>query len=454
MSLKSINPFTDKVIKSFREDGSKTVPRKIDDAYVAYNEWRKLVVPVRAKMLDDAGENLARYKQDYAKMITEEMGKPITQSVAEIVKCSQLLKYYALHAKFMLKDKPVSTGAENSYVCFEPLGVILGIMPWNYPFWQVLRFAVPALVSGNTVLVKHASNVQICADAIQQMFEDSGFPEHVYQNLQIGSSSVAKVISNDKIAAVSITGSEYAGSKVARLAGEKLKKSVLELGGSDPFVVFRDANLKKAAEIAVKARMQNNGQSCIAAKRIIVEEIVYDSFIKLLKAEIEKLHIGDPMHKDTDIGPLAKEEFVKSIHDKVRYSVKKGAKVELGGIKSKRKGYFYKPTLLTNVRPGMPVFDDEVFGPVLPVTIAKDETEAIALANHPKYGLGASVWTENMDQAERLVRQLEAGMVVVNGMVASNPLMPFGGIKKSGYGRELAQYGVREFVNIKSVTFN
>lgn len=453
MSFKTINPATGESIKTFRDEGVKTIQEKINKSAFAYKDWKKLAFPVRSKILMDVVAILKKNREEYAGIITLEMGKPIIQSLDEVDKCAGVCKYYAENTKFFLKEEIIKTDALNSYVSFEPMGVILAIMPWNFPFWQVFRFAAPALMAGNSILLKHAPNVPQCSLAIEDIFRQAGLPDGIFQNLFIDTGKIRRVIENKAISAITLTGSNYAGSKVAEIAGKNIKKLVLELGGSDPFIVFREANLKEAAKTAIKSRMQNTGQSCIAAKRIIVEKSVSESFLKILKQEFEKLTFGDPMSDDTDIGPLAKEEFQKQVHDQVRSSVKKGAVIEFGGIKPKRKGYYYKPTLLTNVQPGMPVFDEEVFGPVLPVIIAKDDEEAIQLANQTQYGLGASIWTENREQAARAVKQIQAGMVVVNGMVVSDPKIPFGGIKQSGIGRELAQYGIREFVNVKSIIF-
>ncbi len=454
MALKSINPTTGALIKSYKEEGSKSIDTKIEKAHRAWKTWRRTAIPVKCTHLNDLAILLEDYKKDFAELICNEMGKPCLEAVAEIEKCAWVSRYYAENGKFMLKEEEIKTGAEKSYVSFEALGVVLGVMPWNFPFWQAFRFAVPALLAGNAVLLKHARNVSGSALAIEKVIREAGFPEDVFQTLLISSARVRQVIEHEHVAAVSLTGSEEAGSKVAQTAGKMLKKSVLELGGSDPFIVLKEANLREAAKTAVKARMINSGQSCIAAKRLIVEAPVYDSFMKILVEEFEKLVCGDPNDEATDVGPLAREDILKKLSDQVRLSVKKGAKVLIGGSRKKRKGNFYLPTLMVNVYPGMPVFDEEVFGPVLPVIKAIDADDAIYLANLSNFGLGASLWTENPDQIPRLVKLLQSGTVTVNGMVRSDPRMPFGGIKKSGYGRELAHYGLKEFVNIKSIIIN
>ncbi len=454
MALKSVNPTTGALIKNYREESSKVVNEKISKAHHAFKQWRRTAISVKSTHAKDLAILLDDYKEEFARLICDEMGKPKLEALAEIEKCALLCRYYAENAKFILKDEPVKTEAEQSYVSFEPLGVILGIMPWNFPFWQVFRFAIPALLAGNAAMLKHASNVSGCALAIEKVIHEAGFPPEIFRTLLISSASVKNVIANEHIAAVSLTGSEEAGSKVAQLAGKEIKKTVLELGGSDPFIVLKEANLREAARMAIKGRMINSGQSCIAAKRLIVEESIYDSFMKLLREEFEKLVCGDPHEEATDVGPLAREDILKKVSEQVRQSVKKGAKVVIGGSRKKRKGNFYLPTLMVDVYPGMPVFDEEVFGPVLPVIKAIDEEDAIYLANLTRYGLGASLWTENPDQIVRLVKQIQAGTVTVNGIVKSDPRMPFGGIKKSGYGRELSAYGMKEFVNIKSVIIN
>ncbi len=454
MALKSINPTTGALIKSYKEEGSKNIDAKIEKAHKAWKTWRRTAIPVKCTHLNDLAILLEDYKKDFAGLICKEMGKPCVEAEAEIEKCAWMSRYYAENGKFMLKEEEIKTGAEKSYVSFEALGVVLGVMPWNFPFWQAFRFAVPALLAGNAVLLKHARNVSGSALAIEKVIREAGFPEDVFQTLLISSARVRQVIEHEHVAAVSLTGSEEAGSKVAQTAGKMLKKSVLELGGSDPFIVLKEANLREAAKTAIKARMINSGQSCIAAKRLIVEASVYDSFMKILVEEFEKLVCGDPNDEATDVGPLAREDILKKLSDQVRLSVKKGAKVLIGGSRKKRKGNFYLPTLMVNVYPGMPVFDEEVFGPVLPVIKAIDADDAIYLANLSNFGLGASLWTENPDQISRLVKLLQCGTVTVNGMVKSDPRMPFGGIKKSGYGRELAHYGLKEFVNIKSIIIN
>lgn len=454
MSIRSINPATGQVLKSYKEDPTKVIDSKLQLATQTQADWRRLAFSVRARYVLEVAKLLRNRKSDLAGLITAEMGKPLKESILEVEKCARVCEYYAENAKLLLKDEHVKTEAEQSYISFEPLGVVLAIMPWNFPFWQVFRCAAPALMAGNTVLLKHASNVPQCAEAITALFADAELPAGCFQHLVAGPSAIKRILTRDEIAAIAFTGSEAAGGKVAEMAGRSIKKTVLELGGSDPFIVLREANIKEAARTALKSRMVNGGQSCIAAKRIIVEKPIAATFLKVLQSEFEKLKVGDPLLSDTDIGPMAREDGLKTLYDQIRYSVKKGAKVLIGGQKPQRKGYFFKPTLVADVKPGMPLFDEEVFGPVMPVIVAENEDDALALANQSRYGLGAALWTENMELATRLVKLLETGFVVVNGMVASDPRLPFGGIKKSGYGRELGAYGIREFVNIKSVVFH
>lgn len=454
MRLQSINPATEALLASYDVDGPERLIQKVEQAQIAQIDWRKKAVAARAKYIRNAADVLRLQKETLAQLITAEMGKPITQSRAEIEKCALLCHYYADHAKQMLKDESVAAPTSHNSVLFEPLGLVLAVMPWNFPFWQVFRFAVPALLAGNGALLKHASNVTGCSLAIADVWQAAGLPDHLFQSLVIGADKVKQVIALPQVSAVTLTGSEVAGSEVAAQAGKLLKKTVLELGGSDPFIVLKEANLKAAARVAVQSRMINNGQSCIAAKRIIVEKSVAQSFIALLAAEMQALQVGNPTGDGTDIGPLARKEFVHDIQKLVDGSLQLGATIAANAKVKARKGYYFQPLLITGVTSEMPLFTQESFGPVLPVIIADDVAHAIDLANETRYGLGAAVWTENTELAQRLVRQIQAGTVVVNGMVVSDPKMPFGGIKQSGYGRELSRYGLMEFVNIKSVVFH
>jgi succinate-semialdehyde dehydrogenase/glutarate-semialdehyde dehydrogenase len=452
MAYKTLNPTTGKTEKTFKDHSSKEAEERLGKASLMFEQWRRMAFSVRGKHLESVARVLEESKGEFADLITTEMGKPIMQSVGEIEKCAWVARHYAEFGARMLQDEHVDTDAEESFVTYEPLGVILGVMPWNFPFWQVFRFVAPTIMAGNVVVIKHASNVPQCALAIEEVFKAAGVPEGVFQTLLVSSSRLDRLIENDRVAAVTLTGSEKAGIEVARLAGKVVKKAVLELGGSDPFIVLREANLKRAAEMAVEARIINTGQSCIAAKRFIVEKTVAPTFLKLFKEQLKNVTVGDPKNPENMIGPLAKEEILKRLDEQVRSSVKRGAKVEVGGGRMSRRGLFYKPTLLTNVKPDMAVFSEEVFGPVAAFVIAEDDQDAIRLANSSKYGLGAAVWTESKEQAIRIARALDVGTVIINGVVHSDPRLPFGGVKRSGYGRELGVVGIREFVNIKAIS--
>ncbi len=452
MGFKSINPATGEVVKEIPEDKSKTVESKIQKAYKAYQEWKTTLISERTSLLNKLADSLERNIESLSRLITEEMGKPIRQAEAEVKKCAWVCRHYAEKAPELLAEKSVETDASYSGVRYEPLGVILGVMPWNFPLWQFFRFAVPAIAAGNTVVLKHASNVPRCALAIGEIFRESGAPEGLVEVLMISSKKVKDVIKHELVRGVSLTGSTEAGIKVAQEAGKHLLPSVMELGGSDPFIVLEDAILRDAARIGIIARMQNNGQSCIAAKRFIVADVVAPKFTELMKEQINRLKVGDPMDPETDVGPLARKDLVETLHDQVKSSVKKGARVLVGGNRIKDlPGFYYAPTLMIDVAPGMPVFDEETFGPVLPITVGHSLEEMIELANKSEYGLGASIWTMDKDLAQQIIPELEAGMVFVNAMVRSDPRLPFGGVKKSGYGRELGDHGIYEFVNIKTV---
>ncbi len=448
MALKSINPYTNRLIEEFEEFSDKILDEIMNRSALTFETWKKSDTGLRRSLMLEVSRLLLENAGEYAGSITAEMGKPMAESRAEIEKCAWVCEYYANNSEDFLRSESVQTDATESYVQFEPLGPVLGIMPWNFPFWQVFRFAVPTIMAGNTVLLKHASNVQICARHIENVFAKAGFPRGVFQNLVLGSDKVGKIIENDIVKAVSLTGSESAGRKVAECAGRKIKKSLLELGGSNSFVVLDDADLEKAVETGVKARMQNAGQSCIAAKRFIIHEKIAKQFISLFHKKLQSLRTGDPAGMDTDIGPLASIQQAENVSKQVSKSVQMGARIILGGYPD---GALYPPTLLTEVRPGMPVFDEEVFGPVAPVMIAKDATEAIALSNLSNFGLGVSIFTNDIEKARGMIPQFNEGSVFINSLVKSDPRLPFGGIKRSGYGRELAIQGIREFVNIKTV---
>lgn len=455
MPIQSKNPTTEEVLKTFNEISNDELEKKLFFASNAFKSWNKILFKERAILMHKLGSYLRKNAQEFSKLQMLEMGKTLKSGRAGIEKCAFLCDYYADNAENILSPEILQTDNKEQYIEFNPLGIIFAIMPWNFPFWQVYRFAVPAIMAGNVGLLKHASNVPQCAEAIEKSFRASGFPEGVFQNLFLSSNRVASLICDPRVSAVTLTGSEKAGSEVASAAGREIKKVVLELGGSDPFIVFADANLQEAAKMAVASRLQGNvGQSCISAKRFIVEEKIKNDFIEAVTREILKLSVGDPGDKNTDIGPLATEQILHDLEKQVNKSISLGAKVVYGGRQRNKKGYFYLPTVITDVKKGMPVYDEEVFGPVLPVISFKNEEEAIGIANDTRYGLGASIFTLDKKKAKRIIPQIEAGNVFVNGMVKSDPRAPFGGIKKSGYGRELGTYGIKEFTNIKNVCIN
>jgi len=451
MSIRSVNPTTGEVLETFAEVTPKETERILEDVHHAFLDWRRRPIKQRARAIGDAARVLRAKKAAYARTMALEMGKPIAQGEGEVEKCAGGCEYYAEHAEEFLAPQPRRTDARRSYVRFDPLGPVLAIMPWNFPFWQVFRFAAPALVAGNAGILKHASNVPRCALEIEQVFREAGLPEGVFRTVLVGPEGVGAIIADPRVRGVTLTGSDRAGSRVAEQAGRELKKTVLELGGSDPFVVLEDADVGAAARTAAEARLINNGQSCIAAKRFIVVDAVAEPFLDLFVADMRSRRMGDPLSPETQVGPQARHDLRDDLHRQVEESVRRGAEVVLGGRVPEAPGAFYPPTVLVAVRRGMPAFDEETFGPVAAVNRAGDEAEAIALANDSPYGLGASLWTRHDGRAERLAGEIEAGCVFVNGQVRSDPRLPFGGIKRSGYGRELSEYGIREFVNIKSV---
>ena len=451
MAIQTINPATGKTERVFKEHPSSQVMIMIESANDSFLEWRKTDFTFRKGLMKKAAQILREQKEHYGKILTLEMGKPITQAMAEVEKCAWVCDYYADNTEKILNEEIVQTDASESYVRFDPLGIVLAIMPWNFPFWQVFRFAAPALMAGNVCILKHASNVPMSALAIEEIFIKAGFPKNIFKTLLIGSSLVKEIIDHQHIKAVTLTGSEPAGRQVASLCGAKLKKTVLELGGSDPFIVLEDANIDEAVKTALTARLINNGQSCIAAKRFIVVENIYDEFEKKFVDAMSKVRIGDPMEKETELGPIAREDLLNELDEQVKQSVAKGAVALCGGKRIDREGFYYEPTILSNLFKGMPAYDDEIFGPVASLIKAKDEDDAIKIANDSSFGLGASLWTSNISKAKELASKIESGSVFINGMVKSDPRLPFGGIKNSGYGRELSHYGIKEFVNIKTV---
>jgi succinate-semialdehyde dehydrogenase/glutarate-semialdehyde dehydrogenase len=449
--MKAINPATGELIREYPEHDETGAAARLERAAQAFSSWRKVPFAERARLMTRVGDLLRERAGDYGRLITEEMGKTLAAAEGEVEKCAWVCEFYAKNAERFLSAETVSTDASRSLVRYDPIGPVLAIMPWNFPFWQVFRFAAPALMAGNVGLLKHAGNVPGTALAIEEVFRDAGFPEGVFTTLLVPSSRVSDLISHPAVRAVTLTGSEGAGMAVAAEAGRHLKKTVLELGGSDPFIVLADADPVETAKQAAKARTINSGQSCIAAKRFIVEEPIADRFEEEMVKAMEALKVGDPLDRGTEVGPMAREDLLDDLDDQVRRSVAAGAVLRTGGRRIGGGGWFYAPTLLSGVKPGMPAFDEETFGPVAAVIRARDTAEAVELANRSRYGLGASVWTSDPARAEALAAEIEAGSVFVNGIVKSDPRLPFGGIKNSGYGRELSDVGIREFVNIKTV---
>ncbi|HEY3038835.1 MAG TPA: NAD-dependent succinate-semialdehyde dehydrogenase [Pyrinomonadaceae bacterium] len=451
MPIASINPTTGETIKTFEPLAETQIDEKLQNAAETFRNYSRTTFEVRESMMARAAEILETEKNNFARLMTLEMGKPIKGAVGEAEKCAWVCRYYAENARQHLADMPVVTNGKKSYVRFQPLGPVLAVMPWNFPFWQVFRFAAPALMAGNVGLLKHASNVPQCALAIEDIFRRAGFPEGAFQTLLVGSDSVPRILEDRRVVAATLTGSEPAGRSVAGIAGKQIKRTVLELGGSDPFIVMPSAELQEAATTAVKARTINNGQSCIAAKRFILAADIYDEFERRFVEEMKTLRVGDPLNEATDIGPLATEQILKDLDEQVKTSVAGGALVLTGGKKLDRPGNFYEPTVLANIPHDSPAYCEEVFGPVALLFRVKNIDEAIELANSTSFGLGSAAWTNDAGEQERFAEELEAGCVFVNGMVASDPRLPFGGIKNSGYGRELGEFGIREFVNIKTV---
>ena len=449
--MKTVNPATGETLRTFDEIGDAELDARIANAAAAAAAYRYTSFAERAVHMLRAAEILEKEKRAFGELMTLEMGKLITAGIAEAEKCAWVCRYYAEHAETHLHDEDIATDAAHSFVTYQPLGVVLAIMPWNFPFWQVFRFAAPALMAGNAGLLKHASNVPQCALAIEDIFRRAGFPEDVFQTLLIGPDRVQRVLGDDRVAAVTLTGSEAAGSAVGSQAGKLIKKSVLELGGSDPFIVMPTAHLKAAVETAVKARTVNTGQSCIAAKRFIVHEEIADDFERAFVKRMESLVIGDPMDERTQIGPLATERILTDLDEQVQQSVRAGARLLTGGKRIDRPGFYYAPTVLADIPSDAPAYDQELFGPVASLFRVGNIHEAIALANATTFGLGSAAWTNDAAEQQLFINDIIAGQVFINGMVASDPRLPFGGAKRSGYGRELGVWGIREFVNVKTV---
>lgn len=450
MTWQSINPATEEVLATFEEHSPEQVNQILEEAQIAFSR-RATTFQQRSNLMHRLADALRTQRAELARIATLEMGKPIAEAEAEVDKCAWNCDFYAEHARRFLQPESVESSASQSYVAFEPLGVILAIMPWNFPYWQVFRFAAPAVMAGNAAILKHAPNVPQCALAIERLFQDVGFPPGTLRTLFLSSEATEQLIGDDRVCAVTLTGSERAGQAVGAAAGRALKKTVLELGGSDPFIVLEDADLESAVQTAVRSRFQNAGQSCLAAKRFLVVDAIADAFLDHFKAQAAQLTVGDPLDRATLIGPLARRDLRDSLHIQVQETLGQGARLELGGEPRESRGYFYSPTIVSGVTPAMPMFRQETFGPAAAVIRVRNAEEAIALANASQYGLGSSVWTRNIDRARELVSRIQAGAVFINGIVASDPRLPFGGVKHSGYGRELSSYGIREFVNIQTV---
>jgi succinate-semialdehyde dehydrogenase / glutarate-semialdehyde dehydrogenase len=451
MAIASINPATGEKLKEFAPYDSVEIEKRLKCAGRAFDQHRREPFARRSELIMATASLLEREKEDFARLITLEMGKLLRDAVAEIEKCARCCRFYAENAEHFLEDEPAQTDAARSYVRYEPLGAVLAIMPWNFPFWQVFRFAAPALMAGNVGILKHAANVPQCALAIEQLFRRAGFEEGIFQTLLLESDQVEKLIVDPRIKAVTLTGSEKAGSIVGSAAAREIKKSVLELGGSDPFIVMPSADFGLAVSTAVKSRTINTGQSCIAAKRFFIADKIYDKFLDQFVEQMRSLKVGDPMDETTEIGPLANEQILNGVHEQVQKTIAMGAKCLTGGNRIAGSGFFYEPTVLVNVPKDAPAFREEVFGPVAAVLRVRDAEEAVDLANDNRYGLGASAWTNDPIEQELFATSLESGMVFINAMVASDPRLPFGGVKRSGFGRELGAAGIREFMNAKTI---
>jgi len=452
MTMTVVNPATGKTIKTYEELTPAAARDVIAQAHNAFLDWKRTPFAERARLMKRAAHILRERANEYAVLMAQEMGKPVKDGRAEAEKCAWACDYYAENTEAFLRPEVIQTDASKSYVAFQPLGVVLAVMPWNFPFWQVFRFAAPALMAGNAGVLKHASNVPACALAIEEVFRTAGFPANIFRTLLIGSKQVDAVIENPLVRAVTLTGSTPAGKAVAKKAGDMLKKTVLELGGSDAYIVLADADLEAALTMCVTSRLVNAGQSCIAAKRFIVPEAIRQQFEEGFVARMSAITVGDPLDEHTQMGPLARHDLRDELHQQVQESIAKGARCLLGGAIPESKGAFYPPTVLTNVKKGMPAYEDELFGPVAAIITVKDEKEAITVANDSIFGLGAAVFTQDLVKGERIAAtEIEAGCCFVNTFVKSDPRLPFGGIKDSGYGRELSHYGIKEFVNIKTV---
>jgi succinate-semialdehyde dehydrogenase/glutarate-semialdehyde dehydrogenase len=450
-TFRTLNPATEETLEELAFHTEAEIEQALADAKSAFDEWRRTSVSDRAVVLRRAAHLLREGKEQLARHAVREMGKPLAQAHAEVLKCARTCDWFAEHAPALLADEPAASDAEESYVAFDPLGTVLAIMPWNFPYWQVFRAAAPALMAGNGMLLKHALSVTRCALAIEDVFVRAGTPRGLFRTVLVEHDAIPAIVRDDRVVAATLTGSERAGASIARESGGAIKKTVLELGGSDPFIVLADADVDAAVDVAVTARFQNAGQSCIAAKRFFVEAPVFDAFTKRFVEKVRALRAGDPMESSTDIGPLARGDLRDELDKLVRATIDAGARALTGGAPLPGRGYFYAPTVLVDVPKGAPALTDELFGPVAPIVSVRDADEAVARANESRFGLGGNLWTRDIARAKRLAREIESGAVFINGMTASDPRLPFGGIKKSGYGRELAHYGLREFVNVKTV---
>ena len=450
-SIETRNPASDEVLHRYEPHDHAAVDARLNAAVRAQRQWRATSFEERGRALKAAARSLRERKREHAELATREMGKPVGEAMSEIEKCAVACDWFAENAERLLATEDTPSSATRSYIAFRPLGVLLAIMPWNFPYWQVFRAAAPALMAGNTILLKHAANVTGCALEMENIFKATGIPDGAFSTLLIPSKAMEPIVLDERIAAVTLTGSEGAGSAVGASAGKAIKKAVFELGGSDYFIVLADADLDKAAQIGVKARFQNTGQSCIAAKRFIIENAVYDAYVEKFVEHARRLKVGDPLDESTQIGPMARVDLRDGLVEQIRDTVRAGAKLLLGGNATDKKGAWLEPTVVGDVRPGMRMADEETFGPAAAMFRVRDEAQAIELANESRYGLGGNVWTQDIARAERMAASLESGNCFINGMTASDPRLPFGGVKKSGHGRELSEFGIREFVNVQTV---
>lgn len=451
MTYESINPYNRQFLKSYESIENRELENKLANADLSFKRWSESDLDFRLNIIEQAGKNLKNEIKYHAGIISLEMGKPMKEAITEVEKCILLCEYYCKNAGKILIQEDYSDKFHKSFVCFEPAGIVFAVMPWNFPYWQVFRFLIPNLAIGNAALLKHASNVPQCAEAMEQLLLKSGLPEFVFQNLFINYEQVEKVIKYNGVTGVTVTGSEYAGSSIAEMAGKQIKKTVLELGGSDPFIVLEDADINCAVKSGIMARMRNAGQSCIAAKRFIVHKAIYNEFVELYCRKAAELVLGDPLSEKTEMGPLSSEKLLNEVENQIKESVDKGAKILLGGKRSSVGELFFEPTVITAIKKGMSLYSQEVFGPVALVFCIENEEEAIFIANDTEFGLGASIWSGNTEKAMKMAKKINSGIVAINGIVASEPHIPFGGVKKSGYGRELAGMGLKEFANIKTI---